>query len=364
MFISTSQNNISYKIYSLLLLLLLLGIRQHTWITEVLDDQDQHIERLCEGTLEAVTVQIVCMSDKQYVEPAALTQLKAWGVRTTSIGQREALSLYPQALLEMKRGREEGYVVVFENESTDEVVGLLKVKCVWYIICRSIRELTKSKLLTKHAKTLHDSPYIKLTQKLQDIEASMKALQLQSSESDVHLQYNTVNNLSKGDSSDDDSVHSKTSANSVEDVATNTMKSADKLKIKNKNISTNAATTTTTDSLSSLEKRKRSLLKQLNHIKHPTKNTHTGPRYCDTAVTVGTTLSQAWNHKFDFLQTELPLNEYHERKPKFISTARCFLVWYADKIDQGVYSSDMRAFTSRFPVIWDSFVAEGHNDSF
>lgn len=46
----------------------------------------------------------------------------------------------------MKWERKEGYVVQFLCRE-GHVLGLLKVKCVWYIVLRAIREMTKSRFL-------------------------------------------------------------------------------------------------------------------------------------------------------------------------------------------------------------------------
>jgi hypothetical protein len=111
--------------------------------TEVLDYEDQHIEPLPIGILKAVSLSVV--RDGSY-EATGLAQLREIGVPCVGVGPVEPIENFFPAVKEMKRGRTEGYVVQF-LDANDSITGLLKVKSVWYIAVRSIREMTKSKLI-------------------------------------------------------------------------------------------------------------------------------------------------------------------------------------------------------------------------
>ena len=132
---------------------------------EVLDHEDQHIERLPDGCLTAVCLNIVG-SDGRY-DPTLLNELQSLGLRTVTVGAVKPIEEFAQEVRKMKAGRKEGYVVQF-LDSSGAITSLLKVKCLWYIVVRAIREVTKSKLLSGRNA---------LKEHAQDIESKMSMLE-------------------------------------------------------------------------------------------------------------------------------------------------------------------------------------------
>ena len=355
------------------------GIQHRTWITEVLDDQDQHIERLPDGMLKAVGIQITSIPDKSYV-PTALDDLRQLGVFVTNLGPREPVSLYTTALEEMKRGRTEGYVVIFENDN-GHIVGLLKVKCVWYIVCRAIREATKSKLLRGHKKAVAGTEYGKWSKEIQEADVKLKELERQAAElalstapttQDDHTETNgdlitlppplssPSKPVKRARSSEDQTVNSVTDGepqHPLTDLDTNTatalvITSEDKTA---KPKPTRAEKREQQESKYNLERKKQALTAKLAALHLP--------GHIDTARKITATLSQSWAHKFDFLRAEI--NNYDQIKHSFTSTTSAFFLWYASEVDKGHYTDDIASFSARFPLIWDRFLAAtGHSDDF
>jgi hypothetical protein len=104
-------------------------------------------------------------------------------------------------------------------------------------------------------------------------------------------------------------------------------------------------------------------------------------------------LETNWSCKFDFLRSEV--DEFETLLPRILSLAGNFLMWYAARLDStrspveesvnetredvenkcgDAVASDsdgkeketsaVCAFSRSFPIIWDEFVAEGHDESF
>eukprot|EP01035_Chromulina_nebulosa_P021651 gene21651-28017_t len=82
---------------------------------EVLDHEDQHIERLPDGCLTAVCLNIVG-GDGRY-DTTLLNELQLLGLRTVAMGPSMPIELFPQEVRKMKAGRKEGYVVQFLDSS-------------------------------------------------------------------------------------------------------------------------------------------------------------------------------------------------------------------------------------------------------
>ena len=357
-----------------------LDLQQRTWITEVLDDQDQHIERLPDGMLKAVGIQITSIPDKTYV-PTALDDLRQLRVFVTNLGPREPISLYTTALEEMKRGRTEGYVVIFENDN-GHIVGLLKVKCVWYIVCRAIREATKSKLLRGHKKAVAGTDYGKWSKEIHDADVKLKELEKKAAELDLSTAPAFQDNLTEanGDLSDlipplssSPSKPAKRARSSEDQLDVSATDGEPQHPLSDLDTPTAATPATTSetntakpqhskaqkreqqDSKYNLERKKEALTAKLAALHLP--------GHIDTARKITTTLSHSWAHKFDFLRAEI--NNYDQIKHSFISTASAFFLWYASEIDKGHYTDDIATFSARFPLIWDRFLAEtGHSDDF
>ena len=135
---------------------------------EVLDYEDQHIERLPDGCLTAVCLNIVGR-DGRY-DTTLLSELQLLGLRTVAMGPLKPIEEFTQEVRRMKAGRKEGYVVQF-LDSSGAITSLLKVKCLWYIVVRAIREATKSKLLSGSRNPLAD--------RAKDIESKVSTLEEQ-----------------------------------------------------------------------------------------------------------------------------------------------------------------------------------------
>jgi len=143
-------------------------LENHTMNVEVLDCEDQHIERIEDGCLTAVCLNVVRADTGRY-DPLLLEKLRVLGVRT--VYQNEVIQPmenFAKAIKEMKWDRKEGYVVQFLNKEGD-VLGLLKVKCLWYIVVRAIREVTRNRLLgSLRARTEYMTKMKRIVDKLVD----------------------------------------------------------------------------------------------------------------------------------------------------------------------------------------------------
>ena len=246
---------------------------------EILDHEDQHIERIPEGCLTAVCLNVVV--DGRY-SPALLEELQRLGARTVSVGPLHPMAALDEQVRRMKAGRTEGYVLQF-FDAAGSVTGLLKVKCLWYIAVRAIREVTRSRLLA--ARHSWDTNHKDAGKKL-DILQGLISRQTDPTKLERYTQQRNEE----------------------------------------------------------LEK-----MEQLRNNWYTTK-----------AEEAFSAIRLTWRNKFDFLRAEV--DGLEEKVDQIIELAGSFLRWYGQKLDGRIQSSE--TFSSTFAVIWDEFIADGHDESF
>lgn len=309
---------------------------------EIMDGLDQHIERIPESDLYAVCLNVVRAdrgpalptaengwTDYEYTyayDPNAMQTLRSFGLRVADSGPLEPISDFKKAVPEMKLGRTEGYVVKFiesSDEQEDRVVGLLKIKCFWYIICRSIREVVANKLFREFNEISATSP------------KSPKGSGDRGAGKERGSREWLVKKLE-----------------SLRQAASKSPKSLASLSMQ---IAESEKAIAALDSIQS----------------------EGSKRFSKAAETVCNHISEQWVNKFDFLIPDFGLEVYRNFSPLFLSTACDFVRWYAARLDsQGTKQLNgegentttnnniIQSFRATFPILWDEFVVDGHPEDF
>ena len=118
---------------------------------EIIDATEQHIMEVPDGTLYAVFINLV--EDTCY-NPASQALLRSFAANADAertliqTGPEQSISEFLPNIKKIKMERHEGYVAVFYDENRT-ILGLTKVKCIWYQVLRAIREVTRNHFLGK-----------------------------------------------------------------------------------------------------------------------------------------------------------------------------------------------------------------------